>query len=192
MCWARAFGFAVPGQKNSRFGEPDGTSRKPVCFPYGTPSQEDQLLVSGINGVRASDTVSFFIQKSAGMPCIGAAEKRTGIPGRQASERGRPETASGKSGGRFARRKGAAGKFSGKAPKEIRRADRSCTPVSRGLSVFGRMRRDGECFPPASSLKLVRHAQLKSGDAVLVEAAAAQIAGHGFLFILGAGDHSVK
>lgn len=47
-------------------------------------------------------------------------------------------------------------------------------------------------FPACIFLKPVRHTQLKAGDAVLVEAAAAQIAGHGFPFILGASDHSVK
>ncbi|EQM95293.1 hypothetical protein OFAG_02153 [Oxalobacter formigenes HOxBLS] len=191
MCWARAFGFAVPGQQNSRFGKPDGTSRKPVCFPYGTPSQEDQLLVNGINGVKASGTVSFFIQKSAGMPCIGAAEsgrgywqtsQRKGAAGNRVRKKWRPVCPKKRSGR----------EVSGKGSKGNQACRQELHACFTRLVRFGRMRRDGECFPPASSLKLVRHAQLKSGDAVLVEAAAAQIAGHGFPFILGAGDHSVK
>ena len=41
-------------------------------------------------------------------------------------------------------------------------------------------------------LKLVRHAELYAGDAVLVGAIASHIAGHGFPFIIGMGDHAIK
>ena len=44
----------------------------------------------------------------------------------------------------------------------------------------------------SGALKLVRHAELYAGDAVLVGAIASHIAGHGFPFIIGMGDHAIK
>lgn len=41
-------------------------------------------------------------------------------------------------------------------------------------------------------LEFVHHAELNAGDAILVGAIASQIAGHGFLFIIGMRDHTVK
>lgn len=68
-----------------------------------------------------------------------------------------------------------------------------CTPFLRTVSELKVCSEGTESVSLQSVfLKLVRHAELYAGDAVLVGAIASHIAGHGFPFIIGTGDHAIK
>ncbi len=80
------------------------------------------------------------------------------------------------------------GKENGKKACRLR-----CTPFLRTVSELKVCSEGTESVSLQSVfLKLVRHAELYAGDAVLVGAIASHIAGHGFPFIIGTGDHAIK